>query len=199
MRTLYNMRLCPYCMRTRIVLGEKGLGYEVVEVDPGDKPDALLECNPKGRVPTLDDDGVVVYESHIIDEYLDERYPQPKLMPRLPVQRAKVRMLCDSCDSMLAPALAALKAAPGGEPSVRALDEVSRALDLLERELEGGDYLVGGAYGMADIELAPWAIRIARYGVPPERVPPRVQAWTTRLCAHPIVALQTADPGPAVE
>ena len=75
MITLYDADRCPYCARVRIVLAEKGIEYETVELDLDDRPRWIYEKNPLGRVPILEEDTFVLAESAVIDEYLDERYP----------------------------------------------------------------------------------------------------------------------------
>ena len=77
---LYDAAMCPYCARVRIVLEEKGLDYEPVEIDLGDRPAWIYDLNRTGRVPILDD-GFVLPESAVIMEYLEERYPSPALLP----------------------------------------------------------------------------------------------------------------------
>src|SRR5205823_2218755 len=84
---------CPYCARVRIVLAEKGLEYETVAIDLADRPDWLYEKNPIGKVPVLEEDALCLPESAVIMEYLDERYPEPALMPTDPADRARVRLL----------------------------------------------------------------------------------------------------------
>lgn len=82
-----------YSHRTRIVLAEKGVSAEVIEVNSGDKPEDLLDVNPYGTLPTLVDRSLVLYESRIIMEYLDERFPHPPLLPVYPVSRAEFRLM----------------------------------------------------------------------------------------------------------
>ncbi|MDF2690639.1 MAG: sspA [Gammaproteobacteria bacterium] len=91
--TLFSNKLCPYSHRVRIVLAEKGVVAEVVEVDLNNKPNELYELNPYGTVPTLVDRDLVLYESNIILEYLEERFPHPPLMPVYPVARARNRLM----------------------------------------------------------------------------------------------------------
>ena len=79
--TLYAGSNDPYSHRVRIVLGEKGVVYDLIEVDPSNTPQELLEINPYGTAPTLLDRDLVLYGSEIIMEYLDERFPHPPLMP----------------------------------------------------------------------------------------------------------------------
>lgn len=96
--TLFTNKLCPYSHRVRIVLAEKGITAEMVEVDLHNKPEELLELNPYGTVPTLVDRDLVLYESHIILEYLEERFPHPPLMPVYPVARGRSRLMMSRVD-----------------------------------------------------------------------------------------------------
>ncbi|MDF2940277.1 MAG: sspA [Gammaproteobacteria bacterium] len=91
--TLFSNKVCPYSHRVRIVLAEKGVVAESVEVDLNNKPNELYELNPYGTVPTLVDRDLVLYESNIILEYLEERFPHPPLMPVYPVARARNRLM----------------------------------------------------------------------------------------------------------
>ncbi len=91
--TLYSGALCPYSHRVRIVLAEKGVSVDILNVDPENPPEELLELNPYQSVPTLVDRDLVLYQSNIIMEYLDERFPHPPLLPVYPVARAKSRLM----------------------------------------------------------------------------------------------------------
>ena len=92
MITLYDAARCPYCARVRIVLAEKGIAYEPVAIDLSNRPAWLYEKNPAGRVPVLEEDTLVLPESLAIMEYLEERYPEPALLPADPAQRALERL-----------------------------------------------------------------------------------------------------------
>ncbi len=91
--TLYHGTLDAYSHRVRIVLAEKGVNYDPIEIDEENFPDALLEINPYSSVPTLVDRDLYLHESEIIMEYLDERFPHPPLMPVLPVAKARSRLM----------------------------------------------------------------------------------------------------------
>ncbi|WP_313515115.1 glutathione S-transferase N-terminal domain-containing protein [Pseudomonas sp.] len=82
-----------YCHRVRLVLAEKGIAAEIIEVHPGRCPPRLAEANPYGSVPTLVDRDLALYESTVVMEYLEERYPHPPLMPVYPVARGNTRLL----------------------------------------------------------------------------------------------------------
>src|SRR5919108_1955863 len=93
MPTLYTAARCPYAARARIVLAEKGLDYEAVEIDLGDRPAGLYQKNPLGRVPVYEEEGgLVLPESRVIMEYLEERFPEPALWPADPAGRARARV-----------------------------------------------------------------------------------------------------------
>jgi stringent starvation protein A len=90
--TLYSDPACPYCHRVRMVLAEKGIAVDVVDVDAKALPDEVMDFNPYGTVPTFVDRDLRLYESRIIMEYLDERFPHPPLLPVDPVSRASARL-----------------------------------------------------------------------------------------------------------
>ena len=90
--TLFSAPNDVWSHRTRIVLAEKGIAIEVVSVEPGKYPEDLLDLNPYHSVPTLVDRDLVLYDSRVIMEYLDERFPHPPLMPVDPVSRAQFRL-----------------------------------------------------------------------------------------------------------
>jgi len=90
--TLFARAMCPESHRIRMVLTEKGIIHETINVDPGRLPEDLVDVNPYGGLPTLIDRDLVVYDSRVICEYLDERFPHPPLMPVDPVSRARVRL-----------------------------------------------------------------------------------------------------------
>ena len=91
--TLYSSSLDIYSHQVRIVLAEKGVNFEVIDVEPNNKPEDLADLNPYNTVPTLVDRDLVLFEARIIMEYLDERFPHPPLMPVYPVARARSRLM----------------------------------------------------------------------------------------------------------
>jgi glutathione S-transferase len=95
---LFSARVCPYAHRTRLILSEKQVQFEYTEVDLQNKPARFLANSPYGKVPALVHDGATIYESAIINEYLDEVFEKPRFMPRTPELRAKVRIWIDYCD-----------------------------------------------------------------------------------------------------
>lgn len=95
---LFSARVCPYAHRTRLILREKQVEFEYTEVDLQNKPARFLANSPYGKVPALVHDQTTIYESAIINEYLDEVFEEPRLMPQTPVLRAKARIWIDYCD-----------------------------------------------------------------------------------------------------
>jgi len=90
--TLFSNAGCPHSHRVRIVLAEKGITVEIVNIDPDNLPEDLIDLNPYQSVPTLIDRELVLYDPQVITEYLDERFPHPPLMPVDPVSRARSRL-----------------------------------------------------------------------------------------------------------
>lgn len=91
--TCYSDPADHYCHRIRLVLAEKNVAVEVIDIEAGRRPPMLAEVNPYGSVPTLVDRDLALYEPTVVMEYLDERYPHPPLLPDYPVKRANSRLL----------------------------------------------------------------------------------------------------------
>jgi glutathione S-transferase len=180
---LYDAPRCPYCARVRIVLAEKGVAYETVEIDLGDRPAWLYAKNPSGRVPVLEEDGgFVLPESPVIMEYLEERYPEPPLWPPDPAERALARLWIDRFAVRLGDDYYALRR---GDSS--ALDQ---RLAELDAALEAQPFLSGREYGLADIAYVPWILR-ARSSLGVDLEPcPALSAWVERLGERPAVAAE---------
>ena len=182
MPTLYDAARCPYCARVRIVLAEKGIAYEPVEVDLDDRPPWIYDLNPKGRVPVLDEDGLVLPESLVISEYLEERYPEPALLPPDPADRAAIRLLCARFDDLGDPYYDLMY-----ERAADARARLEAALGRLDGLLAERPYLSGVEFGLADAAYVPWLLRAElRLGVD-VRSRPALAAWLDLLAARPSV------------
>jgi glutathione S-transferase len=181
--TLYTAARCPYAARVRIVLAEKRLAYESVEIDLGDRPAFMYEKNPTGTVPVLEhDDGFVLPESRAIMEYLEECHPDPPLLPGGLRERAQVRVALDRFDR-LSSAYYAWRGRRGPAETLQ------RQLELLDERLAAGPYLVGGEPTLADVGYVPWILRAERLGVPVRRLE-GIAAWLERLVERPSVAAE---------
>jgi glutathione S-transferase len=173
--TLYDADRCPYCARVRIVLAEKRLEYETVPVDLDDRPAWIYEKNPLGRVPVLEEDTFVLAESAVIDEYLEDRYPEPALWPADPADRALGRMLVFRFDELSRPYYALRRGQEG------AGERFDAALAELDGVLESQAFLSGREFGLADAAYVPWILR-ARDRMEVELTPfPALADWVTRL------------------
>jgi stringent starvation protein A len=182
--TLYDAGRCPYCARVRIVLAEKGIEYETVEVDLDDRPAWIYEKNPLGRVPVLEEDTFLLAESAVIDEYLDERYPEPSLWPADAAERALGRMLVFRFDELSKPYYALRRGDDGaGE---RLDDALATLAGLLQRQR----FLSGREFGLADVAYVPWILRARdRMDVDLERFP-ALSDWVGRLEQRPSIAAE---------
>jgi glutathione S-transferase len=183
---LYDADRCPYCARVRIVLAEKGIDYETVEVDLGDRPSWIYEKNPLGKVPVLEQDGLVLPESVVIDEYLEERYPEPPLWPDDPVERAHGRLLVERFDSLSRPYYALRR----GEDDAR--NRLDEQLAQLDDRLGERPFLTGQEFGLADVAYLPWILRAeSSLGVDLDAHPALVE-WVERCTERPSVSAERA-------
>jgi glutathione S-transferase len=182
--TLYTAERCPYAARTRITLAEKGIPYDAVEIDLSNRPAWLYEKNPLGRVPVYEEDeGLVLPESEVIMEYLEERFPEPALWPADPAERALGRLWLNRFGDRLGDAYYAARRGDGR-------DELDARLGELDRALEGQPYLTGREYGLADIGYVPWILRArANLGVELETFP-ALEDWLARLTERPAIAAE---------
>jgi glutathione S-transferase len=168
---LIDAARCPYCARVRIALAEKGLEYETVEIDLSNRPAWLYELNAPGRVPILDD-AFVLPESEVIMEYLEERHPDPALLPVGAEARARARLLVHRFDDLLGDDYYAFRRGEG-----------NALHDRLE-QLEVGQSL------FADVAFAPWVIRARDLlGI---ELPAHVGRWLAELEQRPSVAVEVA-------
>ncbi|HZT52989.1 MAG TPA: glutathione S-transferase family protein [Gaiellaceae bacterium] len=186
MITLYDAPRCPYCARVRIVLAEKGIEVEVVEIDLQHRPAWLYEKNATGRVPVLEEDGWALPESVVIMEFLEERYPEPPLLPPDPADRALVRLLIHRDGELTDPYYALRR---GGDEAAGRFDA---ALARLDRVLAEQPYLAGTRYSLADVAYVPWILRARQsLGVDLSDFA-ALSRWLERLLERPAVAAEAA-------
>jgi glutathione S-transferase len=182
MLTLYDAARCPYCARVRIVIAEKGIEFETIEVDLDDRPAWIYEKNATGRVPVVEEDAWTLPESAVIMEYLEERYPEPPLLPADPADRALARLRIFRHDAFTRPYYALRRGVDGADALF------AEQLGLLDAALEERPWLGGGEYGLADIAYIPWVLR-ARDAMGIELEPyPALSEWLVRLLDRPAVA-----------
>jgi glutathione S-transferase len=191
MLKLYDYPDCPFCQKVRVVLAEKDLEYEKVFVDlrkQEQKTAEFLHMNPYGKVPVLVDEDEVIYDSTIINEYLEDEYPLPRLMPEDSQGRALVRLLEDYCDNSFIPPTTMLLAQlrkPEAERDTQrveqAREELRRCLYFLGDKIDGNEYLVGHEFTLADAAFAPRMMVLGRLGFEFEPALATVQSWLERI------------------
>ena len=193
--TIYDYPGCPFGRKVRIVLAEKELEFDSVTVDLAkgqQRSDEFRRLNPFGKVPVLVDEGSVVYESTIINEYLNDEYPHPpELLPEDSGERARVRLLVDFADRAFTLPVMALereaKAVEKDEARIQAAREaVAKALQMLDRELAGREYLAED-FSLADVAFAPALLMLPQIGLPIDLALVNVAAWKARLLARPSI------------
>jgi glutathione S-transferase len=181
MLTLYDASRCPYCARVRILLAEKQVQYEPVEIDLADRPAWLFEKNPLGKVPVLEEDDFSLPESRVIMEYVEESFPVPPLLPSDPPERARLRLWFERFDAFSSPYY---RVVFEGGP----VEELETALAKLDAAFRAGPYLVGSQYSLADIAYVPWIIRVkGRAGIDLDRYT-NLSRWLARLSKRPAIA-----------
>ena len=165
---LYSFAACPYAQRTHITLLEKQLEFQIIEIDLFNRPSWFAGISPYGKVPVLRHAGVTVHESSIINQYLDEVFPQPALMPDSPALRAQARIWMDYCETRFLPAIHKLMS-EADDPARRAANNDKLAETLSHIEHEGlrkqgsGPWFFGAQFSLTDIQFAPFLERFDMY------------------------------------
>ena len=195
---LYDYPDCPFCQKVRVVLAEKDLEYERLHVDlhKGEqRAPAFLKLNPYGKVPVLIDEDIVIYDSTIINEYLDEEYPNPRLMPEDSAGRARVRLLEDFGDNSFTPPAGMILTElhkPEGERDAEKVrkyqSEIAWILGRLEVNLEGKEYLTSD-FSLADVAFVPRILVLSQLGVELDARLQNVASWIGRLRERPSVKI----------
>jgi stringent starvation protein A len=164
MMRLYSGSVCPYSHRCRIVLFEKGMDFEVIDVDLMNKSEDVATMNPYNKVPVLVERDLVLYEANIINEYIDERFPHPQLMPPDPVMRGRARLFLHRFEIELYSQIdtienGAVKAADKSRAIIR--DSLTQFAQILTRQ----KFLLGEEFSMLDVAIAPLLWRLDHYGI----------------------------------
>lgn len=193
---LYSARACPFAHRTRLVLAEKNQPFELIEVDLANKPAWFGRVSLYTKVPALEHQGQHLIESAVINEYLDEVFPEPPLLPQDPAERAHARIWIDYANTRLAPAFG--KVLRGATESEREAGrrELGEALLFIEREAlaklsGGGPYWFGRVPSLVDFTYYPWFERLpalqqlSSFALPSELE--RVLRWHDAVQARPSV------------
>lgn len=187
MMKLYSGSVDPFSHRCRIVLYEKGMDFEVIDVDLANKTEDLAVLNPYGSVPVLVERDLVLSEANIINEYIDERFPHPQLMPADPVMRARARLFLYSFEKDLFSHIKDLEStdevvANKARKTIR--DNLTQLVPIFSKQ----NYLLGDEYSMLDVAVTPLLWRLGHYGIEmPNQAAPLLK-YAERLFARPLYA-----------
>ena len=184
MMTLYSGITDPFSHRCRIVLYEKGMDFQVIDVDLANKPEDLAVINPHNQVPVLVERDLVLQQANIINEYIDERFPHPQLMPADPVMRSKARLGLYEFERDLYAYVADLessnqKAADKARATIR--DNLTQIVPLFSKQ----QYILGDEFSMLDVAIAPLLWRLGHYGIElPKQAAPLLK-YAERIFSRP--------------
>jgi RNA polymerase-associated protein len=164
MMTLYSGTTCPFSQRCRIVLFEKGMDFQIIDVDLYNKPEDLAVMNPYNRVPVLVERDLVLYESNIINEYIDERFPHPQLMPADPVMRARARLFLFRFEQELFTQVSILEHGTVKQQE-KARVIIKENLIQIAPIFTKQKYMLGEEFSMLDVAVAPLLWRLEHYQI----------------------------------
>ncbi|MDP4908933.1 MAG: glutathione S-transferase N-terminal domain-containing protein [Burkholderiaceae bacterium] len=188
MMVLYSGTTCPFSHRCRFVLFEKGMDFEIRDIDLFNKPEDISVMNPYGQVPILVERDLILYESNIINEYIDERFPHPQLMPADPVMRARTRLFLYNFEKELFIHVAALedRTIRGDEKRLNiARAAVRDRLSQLAPLLLKNKYMLGEEFTMLDVAMAPLLWRLDHYGIELPKTAAPIQKYGERIFSRP--------------
>ncbi len=203
MLKLHNFERSPYGWKVRIALAEKKVPYETIVPENKNESPAFARLNPFRLTPVLEfDDGRTLYESTVINEYLEDAYPEPPMLPRDPYERARIRLLEDTADQYFGPAIRSMTMSQfeytppfltrkkADKVDHKQLEEsrlkVHEHLARLEKEIQGKTWFGGDLFSLADAALAaPIAGSLQLLGILPDPKYPGLAAWIGRIKARP--------------
>lgn len=166
MMTLYSGITCPFSHRCRFVLYEKGMDFEIKDVDVFNKPEDLVLMNPYNQVPILVERDLVLFESNIINEYIDERFPHPQLMPGDPIMRGRGRLVLHRLEKELFVHVQTLEnSASTSKAQAAAREAIANGLTMIAPAFAKNKYVLGDEFSMIDVALAPLLWRLDYYDI----------------------------------
>jgi RNA polymerase-associated protein len=188
MMVLYSGTTCPFSQRCRLVLFEKGMDFEVRDVDLFNKPEDISTMNPYGQVPILVERELILYESNIINEYIDERFPHPQLMPADPLMRARARLMLFNFEKELfvhVHVLESERAKSNDKSHDKARAEIRDRLTTLAPLFLKNKYMLGDEFSMLDVAVAPLLWRLDHYGVELSKTAAPLMKYAERIFSRP--------------
>src|SRR6202007_3031948 len=160
MMQLYSGTTCAFSHRCRFVLYEKGMDFQVIDVDMYNKPEDIAVMNPYNRLPVLVERDLILYESNIINEYIDERFPHPQLMPADPVMRARARVFLLNFEKELFVHVGTLENTNNQKAIEKGKVLIRDRLPQLAPILLKSKYMLGDGFSMLDVAIAPLLWRL---------------------------------------
>lgn len=189
MMVLYSGTTCPFSQRCRFVLFEKGMDFEIRDVDLYNKPEDISIMNPYGQVPILVERDLILYESNIINEYIDERFPHPQLMPADPVMRARARLFLFNFERELFIHVQTLERRDQARDSSKAMDkarqQIRDRLTQLTPIFIKNKHMLGDDFSMLDVAIAPLLWRLDHYGIDMPKTAAPLLRYAERLFSRP--------------
>jgi RNA polymerase-associated protein len=171
-----------YCHQVRIVLAEKGVSVEIIDVNPQDPPEELLMLNPYQSLPTLVDRDLVIYSSNIIMEYLDERFPHPPLLPVYPVARAKTRLMMSRIAEDWYGLVNKIESNQGD--IAQAKKELLESLMSINSAFAEEEYFLSEDFSLVDCCIAPLLWRLPKYEIELPKQAEAIKAYQKRIFAR---------------
>jgi len=181
--TLFSSATCPESHRVRVVLAEKGITVEILNVDGGNKPEDLIDLNPYNTVPTLVDRELALYDPRAIMEYLDERFPHPPLMPVDPVSRARTRLALYRIETdwyELVPALESRGEKTAGKARKLLRDSLTAGAEVFGAK----PFFLSDEFSLVDATITPILWRLKRYKIDLPRQAKPIQQYAERMFAR---------------
>jgi RNA polymerase-associated protein len=189
MMMLYSGTTCPFSQRCRFVLFEKGMDFEIRDVDLYNKPEDISIMNPYGQVPILVERDLILYESNIINEYIDERFPHPQLMPADPVQRARARLFLFNFERELFVHVQVLEKREHSKESSKLMEkaraQIRDRLTQLAPIFLKNKHMLGEEFSMLDVAITPLLWRLDHYGIDLPKVAAPLLKYAERIFARP--------------
>jgi len=183
--TLFSRPTCPHSHRTRIVLSEKSINVEIVDVDGPSLPEDLMDLNPYHSVPTLVDRELVLYDSRVIVEYLDERFPHPPLMPVDPVTRAQFRLALFRIERDWYSLVDEIEGAADKKRSVRARKILRESILASSEVFASRNFFLSDEFSLVDASIAPVLWRLKHYGIDLGEEGEPIEEYCERVFARP--------------
>ncbi len=183
MMTLYSGTTCPFSQRCRNVLYEKGMDFQIVDVDLHNKPEDLAVMNPYNQVPVLVERDLILYESNIINEYIDDRFPHPQLMPADPVMRARARLFLFRFETELFSHVESIEKNQRNAEKARASirDNLTQIAPVFLKQ----KYMLGDEFSMLDVAIAPLLWRLDYYDIQVPKQAAPLMKYAERLFSRP--------------